>query len=59
MRKTYIIPGMTVVHLQHQGIICQSGVVNSVSNTEGFTYGGGGSGEAYTKESNGAWDDEW
>lgn len=50
---------MTVVRLQHQGIICQSRSVKRFSSTDGIGYGGGGSGDAYTKESESVWDDEW
>ena len=57
--KTYIKPNMTVVTLQHNSIICQSGGVRALSNSEGIGYGGGGSGDAYTKESETVWDDEW
>lgn len=56
--KTYIQPSMTVVRLQHQSIICQSHV-KSFNCTEYIDYGGGGSGDAYTKESSSVWDDEW
>ena len=51
---------MTVVRLQHQGIICQS-IVNSIENPtgEGITYGRGGNSEAYTKQSSSIWDNEW
>ena len=56
--KTYIQPTMTVVRLQHQSIICQS-YVKSFNCTEDIDYGGGGSGDAYARESSGVWDDEW
>ena len=56
--KTYIQPSMTVVRLQHQSIICQS-YVKSFNCAEDIDYGGGGSGDAYTKESSSVWDDEW
>ena len=59
MKKTYITPGMVTVRLQHQSIICQSGAVSTLSCPEDITYGGGGSGEAYTKESSGVWDEDW
>ena len=59
MKKTYIQPRMVVVQLQQQQIICQS-VVKRVSCTDdGISYGGGGSGESYTRESRSTWDDEW
>ena len=52
---------MVVVRLQHQGIICSSGsLLRSVdSGTNDINYGGGGSGDAYTRESSSVWDDEW
>ena len=61
MKATYIQPGMSVVRLQHHSIICQSPAVSSLSNPsgEGISYGGGGSGESYTKEQTGVWDEEW
>lgn len=59
MKKVYLIPGMTVVTLQHHSIICESGRARALSNSEGIGYGGGGSGDSYTKESESVWDDEW
>ena len=59
MKKTYMTPGMMVVHLQHQGIICGSEVVRVFSSTDDIDYGGGGSEEAYTKQSGSIWDNEW
>ena len=61
MKTTYIQPEMTVVRLQHQGMICES-IVKGFDNStdEGITYGGGGGGsEAYTKQSRSIWDEEW
>ena len=59
MKTTYIQPEMTVVRLQHQGMICES-IVKGINNTdEDIKYGGGGSGEAYTKKSGSIWDEEW
>lgn len=50
---------MTVVRLQHQGMICES-IVKGINNTdEDIKYGGSGSGEAYTKKSGSIWDEEW
>ena len=57
--KTYIKPNITVVTLQHHSIICQSRGVSTLRNSEGIGYGGGGSGDSYTKESESVWDDEW
>lgn len=57
--KTYIKPNMRVVTLQHHSIICQSGRVGALSNSDDIGYGGGGSGDSYTKESESVWDDEW
>ena len=61
MKKIYQKPEMMVVRLQHHSIICQSPAVSSLSNPsgEGISYGGGGSGESYTKEQTGIWDEEW
>ena len=30
MKKTYLVPGMTVVRLQHHGIICLSDIDSNV-----------------------------
>ena len=56
--KKYIQPCLVVVRLQHHSIICQS-YVKSFNCTEDINYGGGGSGDAYTKESSSVWDNEW
>ena len=58
MKRTYVNPTMVVVKLQHHSIICSS-YVSRVTGTEDFTYGGGGSGESYTRESSSVWDSEW
>lgn len=60
MKTTYIQPEITVVRLQHQGMICVS-TVRGFSNPtdDDITYGSGGSGEAYTKQSGNLWDEEW
>ena len=61
MKKTYIIPGMIVVHLQHQSIICDS--MHGTDGDAGLNYRGGSSnntgGSVRTKESSGIWDEEW
>ena len=63
MKKTYMTPSITVVRLQHQGIICTS--VASVSSNVSLCGAGddgsitGGSGEARTRESGGIWEEEW
>ena len=61
MKKTYMVPGMAVVKLQHQSIICSSihGMSSNLSGDDAINYGGGGSGEVRTKESSGVWDEEW
>ena len=56
--KTYIQPSMTVVRLQHHSIICQS-TIKGFSCTDDIGYGGGNSGDSYTRESSSVWDDEW
>ena len=61
MKRTYIIPGMTVVRLQHQSIICQSGGLRGIRGGD-VGYGGASSdydGEVRTRESSGVWDEEW
>ena len=60
MKKIYMIPSMVVVKLQHQSMICES-LVQTFNNStgEGIGYGGGGSGEANTKQSGSIWDEEW
>ena len=50
---------MVVVRLQHHSIICQSSFVKGFSSTDDIDYGGGGSGDSYTRESSSVWDDEW
>jgi len=47
MKKTYMKPAIMVVRVQQQGIICTSGVVNSISSNVDLDYGGGGSGPAH------------
>lgn len=52
-----------MVRLQHQGIICSSPVA-TLQCQEGFLYGGAGgsteeSAEAFTRENNSIWDEEW
>ena len=60
--KKYINPTITVVHLQHQSIICES-VLGADGNAD-LNYRGGNSTDsngsyARTKESSGVWDEEW
>ena len=62
MKKTYIIPSMIVVRLQHQSIICDS--MHGADGNANLNYRGGSSTDdggsyARTKESSGAWDEEW
>ena len=59
MKITYIQPTMVVVKLQHQGIICTSGIVTRTAGNADLDYEGGGSGPARTKESSNVWDDTW
>ena len=60
MKKIYMTPGMTVVKLQHQSIICQS--FRGVTGGD-VDYGGASSnntsGSVRTKESGSIWDEEW
>jgi hypothetical protein len=56
--KKYIQPCLVVVRLQHHSIICSS-TVRGFSCSEDIDYVGGGSGDAYARESSGVWDDEW
>ena len=59
MKKSYISPTMLVVQLQHHSIICQSTLRGFSCSEEDIGYGGGGSGDACTRESSGIWDEEW
>ncbi len=61
MKKTYMTPGIVVVRLQHQSIICLS-----MKDVDGMGYGGASSnktnydtGEARTRQCSGVWDEEW
>lgn len=61
MKQSYIQPTMMVVKLQHQGLLMES-IVSLSSNLTGddaIIYGGGGNGDARTKESGSIWDEEW
>ena len=60
MKKiTYQKPTTRVVKLQQQGIICGS-PMNSVDGNVGFSYRGGGTGDARARSYEGDdWDDEW
>ena len=62
MKKTYIIPSMIVVRLQHQSIICES--VHGADGNASLNYRGGNSTDSNgsysrTKESSGIWDEVW
>ena len=57
MKKiTYQKPTTRVVKLQQQGIICGS-PMNRVDNNVGFSYRGGGTGDARVRSYEG--DDDW
>ena len=63
MKRIYNRPEIFVVRLQHQSIICSSPVA-TLQCQEGFLYGGAGgsteeSAEAFTRENNSIWDEEW
>ena len=60
MKKiTYQKPTTRVVKLQQQGIICGS-PMNKVDSNVGFSYRGGGTGDARARSYEGDdWDDEW
>ena len=56
MKKNYQKPEMTLVCIQHQGMICSS--LQSVhSDSTGIGYNGGGYGDARSR-GNGGWDDD-
>ena len=57
MKKVYLAPTMTVVRLQPQGLLMSSNF-STITGNAGFTYGGGGSGSARTREQDNIWDDE-
>ena len=62
MKKTYMTPSMTVVRIQHQGLLMQLSNVESNANLRGAGDGGsitGSSGSARTKEYGSIWDEEW
>ena len=60
MKKiTYQKPTTRVVKLQQQGIICGS-PMNRVDSNVGFSYRGGGTGDARVRSYEGDdWEDEW
>ena len=58
MKRTYLTPSMTVVKLQHSGIICVSQVHTLTGNAD-LNYGGAGDVDARTKESSSLWDEVW
>ena len=55
MKKNYMKPTLNVVFVQAAKMICAS-EVTGVSGNASFTYGGGGSGAAMSRE--GDWDDD-
>ena len=55
-KKAYQQPMMNVVNLQHISYIL-SGSVNRVSGNAGLNYGGGGSGEAKSRQHS-VWDND-
>ncbi|MBR5394387.1 MAG: hypothetical protein IK144_04790 [Bacteroidaceae bacterium] len=57
MKKVYLAPTMTMVRLQHKGLLMQS-PCSTIKGNVGFNYGGGGSGSARTREQDNIWDDE-
>ena len=57
MKKIYEKPAMQVVACQPTSLICQS-EVKSLENNAGLRLGGGGSGEARSKQ-RGEWEDDW
>ena len=62
MKKTYMTPSMTVVRIQHQGLLMQLSNVDSNADLRGAGDGGnitGSSGSARTKEFGSIWDEEW
>ena len=62
MKKTYYQPSMTVVKLQHQGLLMITSGLRGISDGD-VGYGGASinneGGEVRTRESSGVWDDEW
>ena len=65
MKKTYLTPGLTVVQLQHQGLLMQSArnVTTNLTGNDAINMGGASSnntgGIVRTKESSNIWDEEW
>jgi hypothetical protein len=56
--KTYIKPTMTVVRIQHRGMLMLS-VTTNLTDPDDIIYEGGGSGDAFAREEIGIWDEEW
>ena len=54
MKRRYQKPGMNVVHIQHQCLICQS--VTDADTNVGIKFRGAGNGESRVK---GQGDDDW
>lgn len=62
MKKTYIIPEMCVVQIQHESHLAYSGGVYGVIGGDEIGYGGvdpGGSIIPDVKPHHDIWDDEW
>ena len=65
MKKTYIIPGMIMVRLQHQRLLMQSslrGFNSNLAEEDAIGYGSESSNNTSgvrTKESSSIWDEEW
>lgn len=67
MKRTYIVPEMTVVKLQSQNALLQASIQSFSSNlmgTDVISYGGDSSNDTSgqgirTKESVNIWDEEW
>lgn len=58
MKKKYITPAMTLVHIQHKGLLMES-VFNVTSNNANLEYGGGSNSSARTREFHNVWEEEW
>lgn len=60
MKKTYLAPDMTVVRLQHHGIICLSDIdSNADLGFGGASTNNSGGSFARTREYTSVWDQEW
>ncbi len=49
---------MTLVHIQHKGLIMES-VFDVTSNNANLEYGGGSNSSARTREFHDVWEEEW